>query len=68
MTEYQVLSLRSGLWSEEQKVEAHSTKAAIAAFVKDESDSADGVFVAVPVRSWKPVKVTLETQTRLTFS
>lgn len=44
-------------------VKAHSAEAAVRTFL--EAKPANGIYVAVPARSWKPTAVTVETQTRL---
>jgi hypothetical protein len=44
-------------------VAAASAEAAIKAHSEKQPDSAAGIYVAVPARSWKPSSVKVETQT-----
>jgi len=46
-----------------RNVEAQSPAAAIRKHVESVKDGHGGTFVAVPARSWRPVKVTVEQQT-----
>jgi hypothetical protein len=46
---------------------AASSKAAIAAAVKDK-DAKAGTFVAVPARSWQPLTLKVETATKVTLA
>jgi hypothetical protein len=63
-TKYLVLSKdSSGFWNEAETVTAVSADAAIRVVAV-----ANGTFAAVPARSWKPRKVTLEVKERLTLS
>ena len=67
-TEYMVLRLgeQPGSWTTIGDVEARNSTEAIRRTVsKLAPDDRAGVFVAVPVRSWKPVTVRAEVQTRL---
>lgn len=75
MTKYVVLSLSpdegnpeytARRWIVESEQEARSAQAAIAASVNDASFG--GTFIAVPLRSWRPVTVKVETKTSLKFS
>jgi hypothetical protein len=64
MTEYLVLELHSeALWREVGEYESVSAKAAIKKMLSEASISEEKVsqFVAVPARSWQPVKVQVET-------
>lgn len=64
MTRYLVLSKdSSGFWSEADTVEAVSADAAIRVVAVG-----NGTFAAVPARSWKPRKVSVEVKERLTLS
>jgi len=75
MTKYLVLEqmpmkeaaeIARSVWGECAEVEATSARAAIRSYLGD--DGKKGEFVAVPSRSFKPVTVKVETQTKLTFS
>jgi len=55
-----------GEWLERVSVEARSARSAVAEYLK--TDPGEGTFVATPARSFKPMKVEVETQTKLTFS
>lgn len=74
MTRYLVLrrtgSHEDANWAPMNSVEARSHAEAIRKAVapKEEQPAATGEFVAVPARSWKPVTVKVETQTKVTFS
>lgn len=68
MTRYLVLK-RHGeedAWSPigAERVEASSARAAILGALNHRSD-ADGEFVAIPERSWQPLRVATETVTRV---
>lgn len=69
MTTYAILRLVDGeeedqpLWSEYKYAEASSPDRAIKA-----CDPTAGVYVAIPQRSWKPLTVKTETQTRITVT
>ena len=68
MTTYKILYMDSGHWSDGYPdVEARSAKAAISKSVEDKQVQ-EGQYVAVPIRSWRPVTVKVETETRLKFS
>jgi hypothetical protein len=56
-------------WVECEQIAARSAHDAIRTYAKA-NGIADkgGTFFAVPARSWNPVKVAVETQTRLTLS
>lgn len=61
MTEYKILFRDEEKWSEGYpNVKASSPRAAIRAAL-DGNDQEGGEFVAVPARSWHPVKVAVET-------
>lgn len=47
-------------------VEAHSAEAAIRKAV-EAPNNGDGIYVAVPQASWKPVRVSVEQTTRVKF-
>lgn len=73
MTRY--LVLRNGpadSWKSEATIEARTAEEAIRRAITPKPDTETGephgTFVAVPARSWKPVKVKTETKTRITFS
>jgi hypothetical protein len=55
MTKYLVLKRNSSGWEEGVTVEASSGRAALNSALLNEKEG--GEFVAVPARSWKPVKV-----------
>lgn len=56
-------------WTQFTAIIARSARSAIAkALEGDQNSYKDGTFVAVPVRSWKPVTVKVETKTALKFS
>ncbi len=63
MTEYLVLTRPTGVadtsWLEVARVNATSAEQAVRKCEKE------GMLVAVPARSWKPVRVTTETRTVL---
>lgn len=64
-TQYKVLiQEESGIWTEfEGTVEATSTKGAIRRALNGEDQS--GIYLAVPLRSFKPTPVKVETQQHL---
>lgn len=65
-TLYRILKQDGPGWAEVQTVKASSASAAIRACVsKLAAADQGGVFVAVPTRSWTPVKVAPQTQIRL---
>lgn len=68
-TKYVVLIHGSGTsdWREMKRVMARSAHGAIREVVAGEEHKV-GVFVAVPERSWNPVKVTVETKQQLKLS
>lgn len=77
MTEYIVLEKIGEAWSPCGPVSAPSARSAIRAMVHsttpheervDGEGIRSGEFVAVPVRSWDPVTVSVETKTSLKFS
>jgi hypothetical protein len=58
----------SNVWFVEVgQINARSAQAAVAAHVKSNSIQAGGTFVAIAARSFQPVEVGVETQTKLTF-
>jgi hypothetical protein len=64
-----VQNKESGAWSEQLPQEAASSRAAVRAHLNgsgNPKEDRNGMFVAVPSRSWNPVKV--ETKTALKFS
>ena len=70
MTEYIVLTKHGeDGWAQigKDKVTAASARAAISEMLKTRP-AIEGEFVAIPLRSWHPLKVTVETQHRLKFS
>ena len=78
MTEYRVLiryieseaaqGAEQIIWRDTGKtIKAATSKAAVAAFVKEQKLD-KGIFVAVPARSWTPVRVQAEQKVRLKFS
>lgn len=68
-TGYVILSLDedTGLWSREKKIEARSGEAAIREWAAETVRTDSLTFVAVPERSWKPIKVTPKVTTSLTL-
>lgn len=67
-TEYVVLELKEDAdeaWSVIDSVRAGSAQAAISAILPGFTPNKGGTYVAVPVRSWKPVKVSVETVSRV---
>lgn len=72
MTEYLVLEVQERndnglhLWQKIAAVEARSASSAIREALGGEEH--EGEYVAVPARSWRPVKVSVETKTQLRFS
>jgi hypothetical protein len=67
MTQYIVLSMTGGKWTSHGVYEGSSATRAIHAYANGSEDGIDGQYVAVPVRSWQPIKVFREVQTRLRF-
>lgn len=56
-------------WVEREQIVARSAQDAIRTYAKANGvGEKGGVFFAVPQRSWNPVKVAVETQTKLTLS
>lgn len=60
-------------WQEVARVSARSTSSAIRAMVDGDAngllpEDSGGVYVAIPVRSFAPVTVKVETKTALRFS
>jgi len=53
---------------EAERIEARSARDAVAKYVRTNKIEAGGKFIAIPVRSFQPVTVKTETQTRITFS
>jgi hypothetical protein len=68
-TEYVILSRDepAGSWKEQTKVKAQSSTSAIRKWI-DGAPDPSGTYIAVPARSWHPVTVETETQTRVKFS
>jgi len=73
MTKYLVLEKQSAApegtkatWAELAEIEATSARSAIRAHLG--GGGTKGEFVAVPARSFKPVRVKVETKTQLSFS
>lgn len=65
-TEYVVMRLDGGTWREIARVPGRDSYAAVRAAVqKLDEDMLAGTYLAVPVRSWKPVKVTPQVETTL---
>ena len=65
-TLYKVLFRDGNSWIEfDDTVEATSSKGAIRAAFNGADDSRGGLLVAVPLRSWQPQPVEVETQQRL---
>jgi hypothetical protein len=69
MTTYIVLDRDSeqDQWQVVGRVDARSAKSAVREAIGG-SDDAEGMFVAVPARSWRHVTVKVETKTALRFS
>lgn len=66
-TEYLILAQdKTGYWTEQKKIKARGSNAALREWLKG-TTAVEGTYVAVPSRSWKPVTVSTETQTKLTF-
>lgn len=69
MTAYVIFRLEGGqgLWRQGgANVEARSAAEAIRKTVENlDGDKQSGTYAAVPLRSWQPVKVGVETQTRI---
>lgn len=68
-TDYVILKVVHGdaqhdLYGEVGRRMAASAEQAIRQFVEGRPDN-EGLYVAVPARSWKPVKVATKTETRL---
>lgn len=67
MTEYLILqrvpeSKDEGAWEPQAKKDAASGRAAVRAFLATFPDEmSGGEYVAIPARSWQPVKVQVET-------
>lgn len=73
MTEYVVMSATradetDSAWAEVGHFEARDARAAVAAYVSQNGVPKSGSFIAVPLRSFKPIKVDVETQTKLKFT
>lgn len=67
MTEYLVLVGDRDLWKQVAAVRARSATAAIRDHIAL-SGATEGTYVAVPARSWQPVTVKVETQTKLVLT
>lgn len=69
MTDYLILkSVEGGTWEVVGSTEARSARSAIRSRVDGKAETQEGTYVAVPSRSWQPVKVAVETKTALKFS
>lgn len=67
-TEYLILVRIAGAWNEGSKVSASSSAAAIKSSVDSGTTRTDcEAIVAVPARSWQPVKPKTETVTKTTL-
>ena len=66
MTLYVILSRSGEGWMEEGTQEARSARAALSAHLNGVL-AAEAQYVAVPERSWKPMKVSVETKQSLKF-
>jgi len=65
MTTYVILQLLdSGHWSEQGSTRASSPARALRSYV---SAGAEGTYVCVPSRSWKPLVVKVEQTTKVTI-
>jgi hypothetical protein len=66
VTTFVILSRdESGYWRQaDGYFEAHSAESAVRAY----GDKNGGVYVAVPVRSWRPLKVEVETRKQVTVA
>ena len=64
-TEYVILSKTGQSWVEQATVTARSAKAAVREWLDQGADKPEGVYVAVPARSWQPITVKTETQTKI---
>ena len=72
MTDYLILrSVQGGTWEVIGSMEARSARSAIRERIDGAGQSSEhageGTYVAVPSRSWQPVKVAVETKTALKF-
>jgi hypothetical protein len=57
------------IWEQFTSVEASSARAAIRlALAGEKNPMGDGEYVATPLRSWQPVKVTVEQKREVAFS
>jgi len=67
---FQLVGLDLTAASGEAAVRAYAERAAKAGNDEQQATSelAQGTYVAVPARSWKPVKVAVETKTSITFT
>lgn len=66
-TDYRVLTKDGNGWIEADVYTAASGKAAISAHVKAK-DLKEGTFVAVPLRSWAPLMLKVETTTKVNLA
>jgi hypothetical protein len=55
-------------WVEREQIEARAATDAIRSYVNANGITKGGIFYAVPLRSWRPITVAVETQTRLKLS
>ena len=71
MTHYVILYQRDdNTWDQTTALEARSARAAVTKALEGENNpyQSGGTFIAVPLRSWRPVTVKVETKTALRFS
>lgn len=69
-TWYVILEQHGNQWTEvDRRISAASGPAAVSAYLKTlPPEEQAGTYEPVPVRSWKPITVEVETQTKLKFS
>jgi hypothetical protein len=66
-TTYMVLQRdQSGAWKELGQHKARTARGAIAAYANGKDDI-DGTFMAVPLRSWSPISVETQIESKLSF-
>jgi hypothetical protein len=65
LTEYIVLAQKGEDWKQVAKIGARSGEDAVKRHVSRGTSGSGGVFVAVPARSWQPMKVTAKVETTL---
>jgi hypothetical protein len=62
-TEYVILRQESeGIWNEAGRSAANSSRAALHAL---SAELGEGTFIAVPMRSWQPLTIAIETKIRI---